>query len=111
MLRTSVTLHGSFGFQAYVDSVTGFTDIAIGATGINVTLGTPDVNLQITGASLGLLIVAGTGASNSTYALVANGGTDTLNGITGVSFVGDGLAVKINNLGVDPSAPCLEFHR
>lgn len=99
-----VTLHGSFGFQAFKDSTTGLTDIAIGATGITATLGTSSVNLQVDGASLGVVIIAGANGAPSTYALVANGGTDTLNGIPGLSFVGNGLTVKINKLGTDPAS-------
>ena len=98
-----VTLQGSFGFQAFTDSNTGLTDMAIGATGLTATLGTSDLNVQIDGASLGVLVIAGANGAPSTYALVANGGTDTLNGIPGLSFAGDGLTVTINKLGVDPS--------
>ena len=98
-----VTLQGSFGFQTFTDSTTGATDIAIGATGVTATLGTANANLQITDASLGVLVISGTDGNPTQYALVANGGTDTLNGIPGLSLIGTGLQVKINNLGVDPS--------
>ena len=98
-----ITLQGSFGFQAFTDSTTGLTDMAIGATGLTATLGTDSVNLQITGASLGILIIAGANGAPSTYALIANGGLDTLNGIPGLTLIGDGLTVKVNNLGADPS--------
>lgn len=105
-----ISLQGSFGFQSFKDSTTGLTDLAIGATGINATLGTANANLQISGASLGVLIVAGSSGTSSTYALVANGGTDTLNGLPEISglpvlsITASGLSVKINELGADPSA-------
>ncbi len=98
-----VSLSGDFGFQTFVDTTTGGTDITIGAENVNATLGTATTNLTITGASLGLLIIPGTSGSASTYALVANGGTDTLNGVPGLSLSASGLSVKINTTGIDPT--------
>lgn len=98
-----ITLQGSFGFQSFTDSSTGLTNIAIGATGISAKLGTDTTYLQIDGASLGILIIASAGGSGSSYALVANGGTDTLHGIPGLNISASGLSVKINNLGLDPT--------
>ena len=99
-----VTLHGDFGFQAFTDSTTGLTNMAIGATGVTAVLGTDAANLTIDGASLGVLVIAGSAGNPTRYALVANGGTDTLNGIPGLSLSASGLSVKINNLGADPSS-------
>src|SRR5690606_21800107 len=79
-----VTLTGDFGFQTFTDSETGLTNIAIGAANVNAVLGAADTNLTITGASLGLLIRPGAGVDSTTYALIANGGTDILNGVPGV---------------------------
>src|SRR5581483_233262 len=98
-----VSLSGDFGFQTFVDTTSGGTDIVIGAKNLNATLGTATTNLSINGASLGLLIVPGTSGNPSTYALVANGGTDTLNGVPGLSVSASGLSVKINSTGLDPT--------
>jgi len=47
----------SFGFQAYTDSITGPDGSRPSARrGINVKLGTPDVYVQVDGASLGLIV-------------------------------------------------------
>lgn len=98
-----VSLTGDFGFQTFIDPTTSKTDIAIGAENVNATLGTATTNLTITGASLGLLIIPGVSGGASTYALVANGGTDTLNGVPGLSVSASGLSVKINTTGIDPT--------
>ncbi|MGN6644168.1 MAG: beta strand repeat-containing protein, partial [Verrucomicrobiota bacterium] len=97
-----VSLSGDFGFQKYTDTNTTQTRMLIGATNVNVTLGTADTNLTITGASLGLLILPGIGGGSSTYALVANGGDSALNGVPGLTLSATGLTVKINNTGLDP---------
>jgi len=98
-----VSLEGDFGFQSFTDSNTGLTNMAIGATGISAVLGTSDLNLTIEGASLALLVISGANGTPTRYALVANGGTNTLNGIPGLELSASGLAVKINNLGQNPS--------
>ncbi|MGN6641734.1 MAG: beta strand repeat-containing protein, partial [Verrucomicrobiota bacterium] len=98
-----VTLHGDFGFQSFTDSTTGLTNMAIGATNVDAVLGTSAANLTIEGASLGVLIISGAAGAPTRYALVANGGTNTLNGIPGLSLSASGLSVKINNLGQDPT--------
>ncbi|HLP78333.1 MAG TPA: hypothetical protein VK327_15615, partial [Candidatus Paceibacterota bacterium] len=98
-----ITLEGDFGFQSFTDSTTGLTNMAIGAMNVSAVLGTDAANLTIDGASLGVLVISGSGATPTRYALVANGGDDTLNGIPGLSVSASGLSVKINNLGADPS--------
>ncbi len=89
------SLEGDFGFQAFADG--SASDLAIGANNVNVVLGTASTNVTITGASLGLLVKSGVG-----YALVANGGTDTLNGVPGLSISSTGLSVRVRS-GLDPS--------
>jgi hypothetical protein len=89
-----VSLSGDFGFQQFTDSGTSTSEIVVGAKNINVTLGTATTNVTITGASLGLLIVPG---ATTSYALIANGGIDALNGVPGLSLSTSGLLVKVNN--------------
>ena len=98
-----VDLHGSFAIQSFTDLVSGNTDLAVAATGVDATLAVGGVSLTISDASLGVLMVSGAPGAKGTYALVANGGTDMLNGVTGLSLSASGLSVRINNTGVDPS--------
>src|SRR5262249_16604316 len=95
-----VNLQGSFSFQTFTDLVSGKTDIAVGATNVNATLPLGPLRLTIDGGSLGLVMLPGP-ANTSTYALVANGGTDNLTGIPGLSLSASGLLVRINNTGDD----------
>src|SRR6185437_7144666 len=95
-----VSLSGDFGFQQFTDSTTGTTEILVGGKNISATLGTDTTNVTINGASLGVLLLPGAAGNPGTYALVANGGDDQLNGVPGLSLSAFGLMVKVNN-GVD----------
>ena len=66
--------------------------------------------LNVSDASLGLVIVTAntntpTPATETagSYALVANGGTDSLTGIPDLSLSTSGLTVLVNNTGVNPN--------
>ena len=95
-----VTITGNFGFQTFTDPNTSLTDVIIGASDVTAILGTTSTNLTITGASLGLLILP---SATNTYAVVASGGSDTLNGVPGLSVSASGLTVKVNTTGIDPT--------
>ena len=86
-----VSLSGDFIFQS---SGTGFT---VAADNVDAVLGTSAVNLSVTGASFGLIVVPGTGGASSNYALVASGGMDSLNGIPDLTLTTNGLMVEVNN--------------
>ena len=99
------SLSGNFGIDVFPDPTTGLTDFAIGATDVDVTLGTSSMGLSIQEASLALLVRAGANGGSATYALTVDGGTDTLTlpDISQVSFGAGGFTLNINELGVDPS--------
>ena len=90
-----VSLSGDFGFEEFTDPSTNATEILAGGDQISSTLGTSTTNLSISDASFGLLIVPGTGGGTTTYALVANGGADSLNGVPDVSLTTTGLTVQV----------------
>ena len=93
------SITGDFGFSEFT-APNGDTDLAIGAENVTAAVSAGDVSLTVTGASLGLLI--DTTSTPATYALVANGGTDSLSGVPGLTLTGTGLAVRVRS-GLDPS--------
>ena len=93
-----VSLSGDFGFEEFTDHTYG-TEILVGADNVNTVLGTATTNLSISGASFGLLIIPDMG-----YALLANGGTDTLNGVPGVTLSAQDLTVKVISAGLPAGA-------
>ncbi len=93
------SVSGDFGVQKVSDGGTG-SYLALGVNNVNVVLGTSDTNFTIAGASLGILIH--TAGGTTTYAMVTSGGTDTLNGVPGLTFTGS-LSLLFNN-GVNTTA-------
>ncbi len=87
-----ISVTGDFGFTQFTDG--SATDIAIGATNVDATMAAGSVSVTVTGASLGLLVKPGAAAADAAYALVANGGTDTLNGVPGLSLSASALTVR-----------------
>ena len=98
---TFVTLSGDFGFKKVTDA--NGTLIKIGAKNVNATLAVGGVSLTVQGASLGLVLKPGSGSAATTYALITQGGTDTLNGVPGLTLSATGLQVRVRN-GLDPAA-------
>jgi hypothetical protein len=98
-----VSVTGNFGLQLVSDPNTNGTDILAAADQVFATLGTSETYVSIQGASLGLLIVPGASGGATTYALVANGGNDSLEGVDGLTFTAGSLAVMFNNTGEDPA--------
>ncbi len=96
---TFASITGDFGFSQFTVSG-GDTYLAIAAENVTAAVSAGDVSLTVTGASLGLLI--DTSAMSPSYALVANGETDSLTGVPGLTLTGTGLAVRVRN-GLDPS--------
>ena len=104
-ISSFVTIMGDFGFQTA--SSGGISTLAVAAENVSAaTLAVGGVALNIDDASLGMLIVtantSGSGPLKGTYALVANGGNDSLTGIPGLSFTASGLAVLVNDTGAVP---------
>ncbi len=107
--NTFASLTGDFGFKiANITDNTGAiigTRFIVGAQNINAVLGTTAINATITGASLGLVLdyqTTGT-VTTTSYALLAKGGTDALNGVTGLTLSGSGLTVQVIR-GLAPAA-------
>ncbi len=83
------------------DKATGATEILAGATNAQITLGTANTNVTISGASFGLLFRKVAGAP-ATYALLSSGGTITFTGLpSDISFNVTNFSVEINNTGLD----------
>ena len=96
---TFASISGDFGFSEFTVSG-GDTYLAIGAENVTAVVSAGGVSLTVTGASLGLLI--DTSSATTGYALVANGGTDSLTGVPGLTLTGTGLAVRVRS-GLDAS--------
>jgi len=99
-IQNFLTLSASFGFQSFLDPTTGLTDIVVGATNVNTQLGTNSTNIQITGASFGLVIVPNI-SGGSAYALLTSAGSVSLNGMPGLTLMASNLAVEVNS-GITP---------
>ena len=101
-----ISVSGSFLFQDITPSG-GTQELLIGATNVDASLGTGTTNLSISSgtqiASLALLIVPGGNAASTTFALNASGGTDSLNGVPGVTLTSNNLSVEANT-GVSQAA-------
>ena len=95
-----ISLSGSFEFQEMPASGTP-TEIIVGATSVDAAVSTATVNLTITGASLGLVIVPGTNAYTTKFALVSSSGMDNLTGVPGVTVsvpaLSAGLTIEAND--------------
>ncbi len=89
------SLSGDFGFELF-KPLSGASTILIGATNVQAVLGTADTNVTFTGASLGVMIQSGK------YALVANGSTVVLNGVSDLSFSASSLQVEVEH-GLNPA--------
>ena len=106
-IASFVNITGNFGFST---TTTGnVSTLAITADNVNASLSAGNVSVTVGDAGLGLIIVtANTNTPTPTtetvgsYALIADGGTDTLAGIPNLSFSASGLQVLLNNTGVDP---------
>ncbi|MDI1314237.1 hypothetical protein, partial [Prosthecobacter sp.] len=101
------SLEGSFGFQSYSDAATGARQIAIGATGLSVVVGSGTTNLRLANASLGIIVRPGSATVATTYALQAKGSSNpadtSLNGIDGLTLNASNLLVRVRK-GLDVSA-------
>ncbi len=83
------------------------SDFDLSATNVSASVGVTQgsgssatfTGIQITGASLGLLIRSGG------YAVVASGGTDSIVGIPGLTVSATGLTVRVNTLGAIAADP------
>jgi len=96
------SITGDFGFQEFTTN--SHTYLAIGAENVTATVLAGGVSVAAIGASLGLLI--DTTRTTPSYALVAEGGTDSLTGVPGLTLTGTGLKVRVRN-GLDPSTVSL----
>ena len=94
---TFASITGDFGFSEF--TAANHTYLAIGAENVVASVSAGSVGVIATGAGLGLLF--DTSAPNN-YALVANGGIDSLAGVTGLTLSGTGLTVRVRH-GLDPS--------
>ncbi|MHB1421756.1 MAG: beta strand repeat-containing protein [Gemmataceae bacterium] len=94
------SLSGDFGFQEFTSN--GDTYVAVGAENVDATVAVSGVSVALTGGSLALLI----DTTNSNYALVAGGGTDSLTGVTGLTLTGTDLSIRVRH-GLDPSTVTL----
>ncbi len=104
IIGTGVTL--SVGTFASVSGnfsiVQNGNDYDISASNINATVGVTQgtgatatfTGIQITGASLGLLLRSGG------YAVVVNGGNDSIQGVPGLTVTANSLTVKVDTLGI-----------
>ncbi len=84
-----VTISGAFGFEKQVDGTT--TKLLIGASGVNVFLGTgagtPDaLGLQISGVDIGVVFIK-VGAADAGFALAASGAAELV-GLDGLQISG-----------------------
>ncbi len=94
-----VNLTGDFAFQQIGSG--NAASYQIGAVNVNASIGLTEgsgasaqfTGVSITGASLGLLV-----NSDKTYALVVNGGTDSVQGIPGLQLSASGLLVKVSTV-------------
>ncbi len=86
------TVSGSFAVQK------SGSDFAVGASNVSASVGVTDgsgfTGVKLDGASFGLLVRSGG------YAVVVNGGTDTLQGIPGLSLSASNLSIRVNTAGV-----------
>ncbi len=88
---TLASLTGDFSFSQF--SVPGGdTYVAIGASNVTASVSAGGVSVTVTGASLGLLIDT---SAPSNYAVVADGGADSLTGVPGLTLAGSGLTVQV----------------
>src|SRR5262249_37501675 len=91
------SLTGDFSFSKFTDG--NDTYLAIGADSVTAAVAAGSVSVTVTGASLGLPIDT---SAPDNYALVALGGTDSLNGVTGLTLTGNDLSLQVRN-GIFPS--------
>ena len=99
-----LTLSGDFGFEQFTDPTSNLTEILVGGKNISAVLGGDTTNLSVTDASFGLVVVPGSGSNPANYALYADGGTDSLNGIPGLALTANNLTVKYISAGMIASA-------
>jgi hypothetical protein len=95
-----VSLSADFAFQTFDES--GSTYVVVAANNVDATLAAGTVSLTVEGASLGLILKQGATGNPSTYAVVVNGGKNSLNGVPGFTLESNGLTVRVRN-GLDVS--------
>lgn len=95
-----VDLKGNFVFTKQEDLVTGVTKIKIGATGVDVFLGTNDqsMGIRLNDATLGVVLFQSNGGS-TTYALDASASAQLV-GFDNVLTLSGTMGVRANNTGV-----------
>ena len=92
------SLTGDFSFSQFT-ATGGDTFLAIEANNITTSVAAGSVSVTVTGANLGLLLDT---TSPNNYALVVDGGTDSLTGVPGLTLTSSGLIVRERN-GTFPS--------
>ena len=90
---TFASITGDFAFKTFADGAG--TDIAIAANNVNATVSAGSQSIIVKGASLGLIVKPGATAAATTYALVVNAGTASVEGVTGLTLSSTGLKVRV----------------
>ena len=101
-IANSITLSGSFSFTKQVDAMNpNVTKLLVGASGINVFLGTADqsVGLRVENAMLGLVIFKNTMTGASSYALEVSASASVV-GFSSILTLTGTAGVRINTTGV-----------